>query len=67
MNIETLLKQHDWFYLYSDDIRVYRKGELERNAIKTYLSQLKPKEAKALLLDYMPENTMHNERDYLCT
>lgn len=37
MSIEefkTLLKQHDWFYMYSDDPKVFRRGKAERIKIE---------------------------------
>ena len=32
--LETMLREHDWFYMYSDDHRYYEKGRLEWAAIQ---------------------------------
>lgn len=34
-----LLENHDWFYQYSDDFRVYRKGEEERSNLRAFARQ----------------------------
>ncbi len=34
IELETLLKSHDWFYFYSDDSRSYRKGDEEHSKIR---------------------------------
>lgn len=30
---EALLSDHDWYYTYTDDIRLYHKGENEREVL----------------------------------
>lgn len=35
-----LLKSHDWTYQFSDDHRVYKRGQLERDAINRIKSEL---------------------------
>ena len=36
--LETLLKSHDWFYAFSDDHGVWRRGVNQWNAIREYES-----------------------------
>ena len=38
--LEELLKNHDWYYLYSDDNRVYVKGHEERERINELVAKL---------------------------
>ena len=38
--LEELLKNHDWYYLYSDDNRVYVKGHEERERIDELVAKL---------------------------
>ena len=38
--LEELLKNHDWYYLYSDDNRVYIKGRDERDRIDELVTKL---------------------------
>lgn len=38
--LENLLKSHDWFYDYSDDSRVWRRGESERMRIEQLMKKL---------------------------
>jgi hypothetical protein len=33
-----LLNDHDWYYAYSDDVRVYRNGTAERKEIEAIAS-----------------------------
>ena len=32
--LESLLKSHDWFFIFSDDSRSYRKGQEQQSKIK---------------------------------
>ena len=32
--LELLLKSHDWFFIFSDDSRSYRKGQEQQSKIK---------------------------------
>lgn len=32
--LETLLKQHDWYYQYSDDHRVWQRGQAHAEEIR---------------------------------
>lgn len=32
--LETLLKQHDWYYHYSDDHRVWKRGKAQSEEIQ---------------------------------
>ena len=34
MELETLLKSHDWYFTFSDDSRSYKKGEEEQLKIR---------------------------------
>tara|TARA_Y100001951_G_C11082055_1_gene151906 strand:+ start:169 stop:447 length:279 start_codon:yes stop_codon:yes gene_type:complete len=38
--LEELLNNHDWYYLYSDDNRVYVKGHEERERINELVAKL---------------------------
>ena len=57
--LEKLLKNHDWFYQYSDDFRVYECGRRESSTINTVISALIDagfgKEADDLYDKYLPE------------
>jgi len=57
--LEKLLKNHDWFYQYSDDHRVYESGYRESNTINKVIEALKDaglsKEAYTLYEKYLPE------------
>ena len=57
--LEKLLKNHDWFYQYSDDYSVYERGDCESDTINTVINALKDagfgKEADALYDKYLPE------------
>ena len=34
VELETLLKSHDWYFTFSDDRRSYKKGEAEQSKIR---------------------------------
>jgi len=57
--LEKLLQDHDWFYQYSDDYRVYSSGQKTWSTINTVISALKDagfgKEADDLYDKYLPE------------
>ena len=57
--LEKLLKNHDWFYQYSDDYSVYARGDRESNTINEVINALKDagfgKEADDLYDKYLPE------------
>lgn len=38
--LESLLKEHDWYYAYSDDHRVWKRGEEERKVIGELTARL---------------------------
>lgn len=38
-DLETLLKQHDWFYMYSEDGRVFKKGKDSYLKIIQYIDE----------------------------
>jgi hypothetical protein len=44
----TALQSHDWHYSYSDDGRVWQKGEDEWKAIKQMVSELDPAAARSI-------------------
>ncbi len=52
--LEELLENHDWYYLYSDDNRVYQKGQSERDRIDELVKKLGA--AGEHLLDYALNN-----------
>ena len=51
IELETLLKSHDWFYFYSDDSRSYRKGDEEHSKIKRLVDFI-GKDGKKLYKSY---------------
>ena len=57
--LEKLLKNHDWFYQYSDDYSVYERGQNAWNTINEVINALKDagfgKEADDLYDKYLPE------------
>ena len=57
--LEELLKNHDWFYQYSDDFRVYSSGQKTWDTINTVIKVLEEagfgKEADKLYEKYLPE------------
>jgi len=57
--LEELLKNHDWFYQYSDDYRVYSSGQKTWSTINTVIKALKDagfgEETDALYNKYLPE------------
>ncbi len=57
--LEKLLKNHDWFYQYSDDFSVYECGDRESDAINEVINALRDagfgKEADDLYDKYLPE------------
>jgi hypothetical protein len=71
------LKRHDWFYNFSDDMRAWRKGDLEKQELKAIynnLSDLERQEALDAFTDmymrmYKPEQFPNAEKNikYLTT
>ena len=57
--LEKLLKNHDWFYQYSDDFSIYERGDRELDAINEVINALKDagfgKKADDLYDKYLPE------------
>ena len=57
--LEKLLKNHDWFYQYSEDYNVYEQGQTAWNAIAVVMSALKDAgfehEAEYLYEKYLPQ------------
>ena len=57
--LEDLLKNHDWFYQYSDDFSVYECGDRTWNTITTVMKALENdgfgKEVDELYEKYLPE------------
>ena len=51
IELETLLKSHDWFYFYSDDSRSYRKGDEEHSKIRRLVDFI-GKDGKKLYKSY---------------
>ena len=55
--LERLLKNHDWYYMYSDDSRAYESGADERNGIYRYMEYMPEKlkfKANELFEKYQP-------------
>ena len=57
--LEDLLKNHDWFYQYSDDFGVYERGDRAWNTITTVMKALENdgfgKKVDELYEKYLPE------------
>ena len=57
--LEDLLKNHDWFYQYSDDFSVYKSGQEKWYKITDAMKALENdgfgKEADELYEKYLPE------------
>jgi IS1 family transposase len=57
--LEDLLKNHDWFYYYSDDFSVYESGQRSFDKINELIELLENndlgKEANDLYEKYEPE------------
>ena len=57
--LESLLKNHDWFYQYSDDYSVYENGQRSLDTIQKIMETCKElgfsKEANDLYEKYEPE------------
>jgi hypothetical protein len=57
-DLETKLKNHDWFYMMSDDSRAYTKGSLEQQSIRNIMKSLEDmgygEDAKSLFNQYAP-------------
>ena len=57
--LEELLKNHDWFYQYSDDFNVYSSGQKTWNTINTVMKALKDAgfgdEVDVLYEKYLPK------------
>lgn len=49
--LERLLRGHDWYYQYSDDYNVFRRGQSERSAIRFLVEKL-GLEGEALYREY---------------
>lgn len=57
-DLKVRLKNHDWFFEYSDDLRVFRAGVLERMEIVAELKKLPMAEAKELITAFAPKQEM---------
>jgi hypothetical protein len=53
--LENLLKQHDWYYAWSDDSRVFKAGNAVQNQINSLIDQL-GQEGKDLYNKYVPSD-----------
>ena len=54
-DLEQDLKSHDWYFNYSDDGRVYRKGAQELENILDQMKKMDSKEAQSLWNKYAPK------------
>jgi hypothetical protein len=56
--LESQLKNHDWFYMMSDDRKAYTKGSLEQQSIRNIMKSLEDmgygEDAKSLFNQYAP-------------
>ena len=63
--LEKLLKNHDWFYQYSDDFSVYSSGRKTWDTISTAIKVLEEagfsKETDELYEKYLPEALKYEE------
>jgi hypothetical protein len=59
--LESLLKNHDWYYAWSDDHRVYKKGAETEKQIKELVNQL-GKEGEDLYDEYKKPKTQISEK-----
>lgn len=50
----TALQAHDWYYDFSDDIEVYRRGKQSAVTVYTELAKLSRSQAEALWQLYAP-------------
>ena len=55
LELTNALKVNDWYFDYSDDIRVYRSGKASEERIKVLMSKCDPTKAKELWNKYCPE------------
>jgi len=46
--LELLLRNHDWYYDYSDDHRSWTKGKRERDEINALVKKMPEAEARAV-------------------
>jgi len=56
-DFELLLKNHDWYYNFSDDFVAWRKGDKQRRAIEESIrgmSTVEKQEARMLWNSYAP-------------
>lgn len=57
MELSELVKKmlkHDWFYPYSEDMKVWREGNKEENSILVELLKLNDKEISFMINKYVP-------------
>ena len=66
--LQELLKNHDWYYQYSDDFSVYTSGTNEVDAIHKIISNSgdKQNEALALYNSECPEGYEIDVEAYYC-
>ena len=71
--LTKLLKSHDWWYMMSDDPRVYNKGDKEEQAINLLKKEVGEEEWKKLYNQHSPKEFHINEEldenfndDYIC-
>lgn len=54
--LEQAMKDHDWYFDYTDDGAVWRRGKKAHEAIVEALKKLPLAEAKALWAKHAPKN-----------
>ena len=48
--LKEMLKNHDWFYQYSDDFSVWKRGSKEYDAIHAVIRNAGDKQSEAIAL-----------------
>jgi len=61
--IETKAKNHDWWYMFSDDHRVYRAGERSADDLILQLVSIPFKEGKRIWDDHCPWSTPEKAKE----
>ena len=62
--LKRLLAEHDWYFEYSDDFRIWRVGSDQRKAIKALATELGMEEVFEEAFDAVTNN---NLREFLGT
>lgn len=60
--LEQLMRDHDWFYDYSDDLRAHGRGYQQRSLILDHLAFYSGAEAEELIQKYSPPEEIQRLR-----